>query len=370
LFQKQSGSSCYSSGVNQGNNRASAALRRLLRSLDVEVDPPEGTRVQARIGGHPYVFDVRWAGEGFPQDVRHLIASPPLTGSRELPVVAAHRMSRGSIELLEARGLSWVDERGHGRLSGTPGLLVAQGPSRSGTADRSGMAWTPSAGAVAELLLGDAARRSSRPVTDVAADRVVAAQAHVAERLQISPAQVSKVLRRFDENGWTHKQGPQRGAGASRVLADPAALLSSWAGWQSRRRPPTVMAHTSWQDARTFVVDQLVPRMPREAWHLTGWAAADARAPLATTVPTISCYVDQFVFDELMDDLLDRIGARRVETGARLVVLRSEPVVGALAHVQDGVPIVGDVRLYADLLALGVRGEDAADELRERFLGY
>jgi hypothetical protein len=105
---------------------------------------------------------------------------------------------------------------------------------------------------------------------------------------------------------------------------------------------------------------------------LTGWLAADLLAPFTTSVPTITCYVSPKVIDTRLPAVFDQAGLRSVKTGSRVDFLPTEPHVLAMAgrNLNPRLPLASPVRVYADLLAMGARGEDAASHLREVRLGY
>lgn len=189
---------------------------------------------------------------------------------------------------------------------------------------------------------------------------------------RVSAPQVSKVLARFDEQGWTAKRGTERGPRASRVIVDPAGILGSWATWHLTEPTPPVRAHATFQDPRVFASEKLAPALSPHAWCLTGWLAADLLAPFTTAVPTITCYVSPTVIDTGLPTVLQQAGLRPVTTGSRVDFLAAEPHVLTMAHhhANPDLPLANPVRVYADLLRVGARGEDAADHLREVCLGY
>ena len=73
-------------------------------------------------------------------------------------------------------------------------------------------------------------------------------------------------------------------------------------------------------------------------------------------------YVEAFPDEALLSEALL---ARRVDNGGRLrlVVPRDEGVLNPL-QTAHGLPLVSDVQLYLDLLRAGLRGDEAAAELR------
>ena len=93
----------------------------------------------------------------------------------------------------------------------------------------------------------------------------------------------------------------------------------------------------------------------------TQWFAAELRHPY-TTAPLVSVYVNEFPDDA---DLRQKLGARRVEEGGRLrlVVPKDEGVFNPV-QIVNGFPLVSDVQIYLDLVNAGLRGDEAANELR------
>ena len=108
------------------------------------------------------------------------------------------------------------------------------------------------------------------------------------------------------------------------------------------------------------------------AWALTGWLALEHRAPFMTTTPVITIYIDREVFEDptALDTRIARAGLRRVDSGARVDLVKADPYVLRRATLEGGTPQVSDIRLYGDLLRLGVRGSDAAEHLRETRIGF
>jgi hypothetical protein len=315
-----------------------------------------------------------WAAEGYPADVDWALRQlADLKLPKDLvPVIAARTLSSGSIERLDKAGLSWVDETGRTRIAAPPGLLLVRDVGTAPPARTPDLRWSPSLGAVAEFLLmvtaDDPRGRSA------SGSHATLAPAHqkIAETTQVSAPQVSKVLGRFDEQGWTTKRGTERGPGASRVIVDPAGLLGSWAAWHVTRLTSPIRAHAVFQDPRQFATDKLAPALSPGTWCVTGWLAADLLAPFTTSVPTITCYVNPNVIDTGLPAAFAHAGLRPVESGSRVDFRPAEPhlLVMAEPNATLHLPIASPVRVYADLLALGARGEDAANHLREVRLGY
>ena len=87
-------------------------------------------------------------------------------------------------------------------------------------------------------------------------------------------------------------------------------------------------------------------------------------APHLTTVPSADLYVDAPTAPQL-DRVAERLGLNAME-GGRLV-LRPFPaeVTNRLSQRDNGLCIAPWPRVYADLLPRGVRGQEAAEHLRE-----
>ena len=352
------------------DKRGVSALRRVFAPLRVQtrvVDTRGGPMLVVMSPSKEYELFPIWAGEGFPRDVLGALSlQPPASlAASQVPVVVSVDMSRGAQRYLEEQGLSWADEQGRAHIVAAPALLVTRAAAAPrAPRDRPGMRWSPSAGAVAELLLTQFAQElKDTPGVLLPPNAVVAGA------LPVSVAQVSKVLQAFDAQGWTRKSGAERGPGAERQLVDPSALLSSWAAWHAHRKARSIKTHATWQDPETFVRERLAPALPPHSWCLTGWLAADRLAPFTTTVPTVTCYLQPDVFEHELDAIIDRVGLRRVTAGARVTFVEAEPQVLTLARGAD-LPLASDVRIYADLLVAGARGEDAAHHFREVRLGY
>ena len=153
--------------------------------------------------GRGIEIEVKWAGEGWPQDVRRVAAT---VGEQwpENAVLLARNLSPGAIEWLRERGANWADEAGQARIIGPGGLIVIREPAPPASRPNvpPSFSWSKSAIAIAEAVLA----LDNRPL------RVV----ELAEQSDWSDAQAAKVLTAFDNQGWTAKQGASRGPGAHR----------------------------------------------------------------------------------------------------------------------------------------------------------
>jgi hypothetical protein len=93
----------------------------------------------------------------------------------------------------------------------------------------------------------------------------------------------------------------------------------------------------------------------------TQWYAAFLRRP-HTVTDVVSLYVSAFPEEHFIKgDLL----GRRVDSGGslRLVVPQDDGVFLGKQH-SNGLPLVSDLQIYLDLIDAGMRGDEAAEELR------
>lgn len=363
--------------MDRGNYRALAAVRAALTrhgsSLFTLADGPNlrGPTIRVDYGKTHSVLTPVWAGEGYPTDVERALqdAGRRDLHPRETLVVVARRMSRGARERLSVMGVSWADEEGRAFIRAEPGLLVVHDRAAVRTRPTSDeVRWSEGSGAVAEYLLGRVSGQRLSPDEPAMLPPVTV----VAERIGVSPPLASRTLQGFDAQGWTTKVGPERGSQSGRLLSDPGGLLSAWAAWHSSGRAATVQAHAFIRTADGFIASQIEPNWGDHWWALTGLLALDHRAPITTSIPVIDLYLDRQAFADprVLNDLLVRAGLRTVETGARVHIIEADPYLPRLTEESWPTREVGDVRLYADLLRSGVRGQEAADHLRETRIGF
>lgn len=343
------------------NNLRDVVLKAFKDSLThIEVLVPNGAnevaRLVVRAGGTRYEFQLIRAGQGWPSDVRALLENLPKKWPRNF-VMTAHRFSDGALKLLRDRGANWIDSAGHVRVEAPPALLIERSPASVRVFPSPGFNWSPSSVDLAEYLL-------TKPMERIRVHTL-------ARETGWSAGQVVSVLTRFDKMNWTRRQGPSRGRSVWRELAKPGVLLEAWAEHLSRQRYPTRMGHALMRDPLVFAEEKLQPVLGKEdKWALTGWAAAHILAPYSTIIPMLSLYVPEtYLYGDRFESIADSTGLRLVEEGGNLEFrgAAAEP----FKYVQlKGLPLVSTPRVYADLMYLGGRAEDAAKHFRETLLGY
>jgi hypothetical protein len=306
--------------------------------------------------GRTISFEVKWAGEGWPQDVR-LAAADVTEAWPDNVVLLARALSPGAIEWLRARGANWADETGQTRILGPDGLTVIREPAQQRSRERTvpAFTWSKSAIATAEAILA----RENPPLRAT----------ELAGTTGWSVAQTANVLKAFDGQGWTAKRGTQRGPGAYRELVDVTGMLAAWSYTVAEQPRPVRLAHRATQDAMSLLRDDLAPALDRNTrWAVSGWAGLELAAPLATTTPSLHIYVARDDFAGHLSDAIEQVGLQRVDEGGRVIFWPAEPSMLDLVWHINNIPIVSPPRLYADLSSFGARGQDAADHVREQLV--
>jgi hypothetical protein len=341
-------------------NRMSAGLSRVLeRPVEsIEEVDDRSARATVRVGNAVHELELRWAGRGWPADLVQALDSLPDPWPRRL-VLVGQRFSPGAVDQLSHRRANWLDEAGAARIETDSGLFVVREPDES-AAERGiprGFRWAASSLEISEWLLTEPPRDgfNAREFTD---------------RSAWSYAQTTKVLRQLSARGWVKKTGGSRGVGSGWQLADAAGLLEAWTAYLVDHRPETVGAHRVLRDPMQFARTELAQTLSAETeWALSGWAGLELAAPFVTAVPVIHVAVDaNTLVDGRLREAMRSLGLREVKEGARIEFLALSKFSLSLACEYRRVPVVSAPRLYADLRALGGRGEEAAEHVRQELI--
>ena len=338
----------------------SSALSRVLeRPVEsIEVTEPRSARATVAVGNAVHELELRWAGRGWPADLEQALGSLPDPWPRRL-VLVGQRFSPGAVDELTQRRANWLDETGAARIETDTGLLVVREPDEPG-AERGiprGFRWASSSIEIAEWLLVEAPEEAFNA-------------REIAARAGWSYAQTTKVLRQLSERGWVKKTGGSRGVGSGWQLADAAGLLEAWTTYLVSHRPDGVGAHRVLRDPMQFARTELAKALRSDThWALSGWAGLELAAPFVTTVPVIQVAVDaDALVDGRLREAMRSLGVREVKEGARIEFLALSAFSLSLSREFHGLPVVSPPRLYADLRALGSRGEEAAERVRQELI--
>lgn len=343
-------------------------MSALLRALPTELVPERhGDRIRVTRDGESWAFRPIWVGEGLPADARrgvNEVAHQAVAHADEIPVITARRISPGAKEILEAAQVSWADASGRAHVV-VPGRIYITRFEPARTAEGRTFKWSAAADAIAETLLTWRARQPDGDTIRI--ERL----ATVAEAAGVSPAHAARVLRQFDDQGYTVKTGPERGTSAAREFREPGRMLSDWAGHYSSGAGPggAVEFHVPWREPEQSL-SLLGELLAGRDWAVTSEAAADLIAPYLTSVPTIDLYVAAEEVSRVRDLLVRHSDVTEVESGGRIRIYSADPHVFRLTQEVSGVPTVSSVRVYADLLRHRGRSAEAGEHLREVAIGF
>lgn len=289
---------------------------------------------------------VQWLPVGWPREVEEAVRANPRPD-----IVIAPSMSAGARRVAKEMGVGWIDETGAARVSiadphididkdGTPRLPVD-----------TKVGWRRSTLAACEVILAE-----------VAAPTVSA----VVAATGMSMGSVAQALKFLEQDGHLEKT-VERGPDAARRVADRDILLDAYATAAARLRYSTsIEIGVLWRDPIAALT---------RAGHLwtsagIGWAATSALsasvlAPFMTEISPMEVYVSGRTPSDLSHAAL--VAGLAPMPGGRLI-LRPFPTPArdrVSYEVTPGVRSVLWPRVFADLRETGVRGDDAAEHLRE-----
>ncbi len=272
-----------------------------------------------------------------------------------VPLVTSSYIRADLREELERRGLGYLDRRGNLHVSSQAGIVhIESGPvNHHKLASGSGVAG-----------LGVHGVRAVQALLSEGDDQQVTHLAGVAE---LSLSRTHSVLRLLESEGLVRVTG--KGPATRRHVIDKSRLLD-WLAAQpvARRRERQMLV-------------ALYARTPSEAWNLitqrldrahiphgiTGGAAAAALGAGPTSVMVSPVRISpQFS----LEDAATALESEKTERGANIRLIRDTGMLGSAHTIEhDGVRLAPRVRVYLDALSER-RGEDIAQNFRERVLGY
>lgn len=317
-----------------------------------------------------WVVRPTWIGEGFPGDLHRADSLPEAAPHDAVEIVTARRMSSGAVKLLNSAGRSWADASGQAQIIVPPGLVIERRVLTKSEAPTA-KAFSVSTRAVIEAILSMAIRD---PQPD-ARQRVFAGE--LSEVTGYSYPQVNKVLQELESRGYIEKHGAERGVTAERTVRDHSRLLSEWAGGERQIHPLRHHLHSVNRDPHVNIdsINRAFTMTGNDKigmidWVATGWLAADHIAPFATSVPDVACSVRRSQVDAAVSRLTHDANMESVDAGGRVTITAIDDVTWTMRTSRDGIPCASPIRVYADLLRIGGRGEEAAEHLREVAIGF
>lgn len=288
--------------------------------------------------------EVEWLGVGWPRQVKELLARPDRPD-----LVVAPEFSPGAHKLLNSAQLSWIDLTGAAYVE-LPGPIVFDKAGRGRTMPRSNLGWRPASLAVCEgLLVG-----------------VAGTVAELVEVTGLSPSTVATALKFLQGEHLLHAEAA-RGRNAGRTVVDKDQLLDTYTAAAARlRSPESIRVGVLWRDPARGA-SELGLRLTANgvAWSTTGALAADTLAPYLTEVDPWEIYVDGGSLAELRQ-IAREVGLEGASGGRLLLRPFPTPAKDALSSEVGGQRVAAWPRVFSDVRMIGVRGEEAAEHLRER----
>ncbi len=321
--------------------RIEVAMRAILPQ-GIEADFTPLDRISVKIILSTQEIRIKWVGEGWLGQVRPILKEP-----NPPDVVVARRMSPGAREALADARIGWVDELGAAEIA--IGSIVVSRSGRPPPKSERPKRWTPTVLAIAEALLC-----GHKPTVSATYDTTGLSWGSCTNALR-----VLETLKLISSTA-------ARGRGSARQVVDMEALLEEYAlACNALATKSKLVVGLSLRDP----VEELI-RIGRKwteldvKWAATGAVAAMVLAPVLTNVSSAEVYVDGRTITEL--ELIARQADLLPIEGGRLT-LKAFPTsaMGRLSSKQAGLMIAPWPRVYADLRMVGVRGEEAAEHLRE-----
>lgn len=331
------------------NYNVSVIRDRALGALEAVVPPGTIVKVVGKRGRDILVslagrtLRLRWLPVGWPRQVTEALRSKPRPD-----VIAAPRLSPGAREMARREQVGWVDESGAAEiLAGTVLISRTGEPARPLDAK---LGWRPATLAVCEVLL------TGCPATVSA----------VADHTGLSVSTVAGSLKFLDTDGLLGTDAP-RGPLSRRYVTDQQALLDAYAAAAERLRPPiSVRLGVHWRDPVENAIG--IGHLWRNAgirWAVTSALSAAVLAPVLTEVSPMEIYVAGRTPGDLRQ-AATLAGLREMSGGRLLLRPFPTPANGTVTtQIRPGLTSVLWPRVYADLRTSGVRGEDAAEHLRQ-----
>lgn len=236
---------------------------------------------------------VKTLRQAYPRDVREAVWSLEAYGAgakaKDLDLVclvAAEHISAGAKELLRNRKVGYFDLAGNLFIQSGSWLIHIERPTPRATRSDEISLFTEARAGVLHALLKN--RNDNLTGSELAA------------LSQTSDFTCSVVLKELERREWVTSTGS--GYNLRRRLVESAALLDAWAdAWADRKDEPTRwhLFASSQDDLLARLATHL--NASESPWAISGTAAANAMAPLLTSVETVQIIVPKGTTLELVD---------------------------------------------------------------------
>jgi hypothetical protein len=297
--------------------------------------------IEVVINRHP--LKAYWLGAGTPGRVKEALALLP----QRPDVLVARFMSPGAQEEASRARTGWIDESGAAEVALHWIVISRTGRGRAAPSE-SHARWTPATAGVAEaLLLG------TKPTVEA-----------TARATGLSVGLCTRALALFSEHELLASQAP-RGPRSARRLVDPDRLLDEYSAAVASFPRTELRVGALWRDPVARIAGfGRVWDATGIRWAATGAVAAAVLAPYLTDIGTGEVFIEGKTASDLAV-AADRVSAKPLDGGRLVLRLFPSTATASLSKHADGLCVAPWPRVYADLRSVGVRGEDAAEHLRE-----
>lgn len=301
----------------------------------------EGRDLRVTVAGRR--LRLRWLSVGWPRQLEEALQVKPRPD-----IVAAHHLSPGARALASRRHVGWVDETGAAEIS-AGNILISRTGSPAVPLD-SRVGWRPTALAVCEVVITGCPPTVSAVVAETG----------------LSVSSTANALKFLANQGFLTSSA-DRGPQSSREISDIDGLIDAYAAAADRLRSPvSIRAGVVWRDPLTRI-SEIGSSWDNATigWAITSALSAAAWAPAMTEITPMEIYVTGKTPGDLRRALF-AVGLKEIEGGRLQLRPFPTPAGGRVTtDVRPGLRSVLWPRAYADLRTAGVRGEDAAEHLRE-----
>lgn len=299
-------------------------------------------------GGKDFWLCVEMKSQGHPQFAQNAVLQLKHSAEkrRDSPkcydIFAAPYISPEAARICREAGVGYLDLSGNCHLSfGAVHIHIEGKPNQYKPKRAYGSLFSPKASRVLRPLL-------YRPLQSW---RV----AQLKEEAGVSLGTVSTVRGELLKQAWAEEteQGLR--------VTKPDAVLDAWAKEDNWQKRTTVREYSLLIKDQDEIADKIHRLVETQEHAFTQWYAALLRRPYTVT-DVVTLYVSAFPEEHFIQgDLL----GRRVDSGGslRLVVPKDDGVFLGKQHF-NGLPLVSDLQIYLDLIDAGMRGDEAANELR------
>ena len=327
-------------------DRAVRAFQALLpSSANLKVIDEQGGDILVSVAGRR--LRLRWLPVGWPRQVDQALKQKPRPD-----VVMAPQMSPGARARASQRQVGWADETGAAEIASGSLLISRTGNPAAPLGTKLG--WRPATLAVCEVLL-------------IGCSATVSA---VSETTGLAVSTAAGSLKFLDSQGLLGTNAA-RGPLSNRYVIDAEALLDAYAAAAERLRSPvSVRVGVLWRDPIKGVSDTGQSwEKANVSWAVTSAFTAAVLAPMLTEVTPMEVYIGGRTPSDLRQAAAVA-GLREIDGGRLVLRPFPTPADGTITEeIKPGLTSVLWPRAYADLRTTGVRGEDAADHLREEKFG-